>query len=103
DESGLFAYLDRTHRAYDATTDIGLLDGFGPTLQGHSGVILPGSELWLPSSLQSTLRAYVQNGGRVMSLGTDSLRRSVTIEGQRALHPGKPAAADAFGAKLGPL
>jgi hypothetical protein len=103
DESGLFAYLDRTHRSYDVTTDIGLLDGFGPTLQGHSGVILAGSELWLPSSLQSTLRAYVQNGGRVMSLGTDSLRRSVTIEGQRALHPSKPAVADAFGARLGPL
>ena len=103
DQAGLLAYLDKTHRSYDVTTDVGLLEGFGPTLQGHSGVILAGSELWLPSSLQSTLRAYVQNGGHVMSLGIDSLRRSVTVEGQRALHPSKPAAEDAFGAKPGPL
>ena len=48
DEAGLLAYLDKTHRSYDVTTDVGLLAGFGPTLQGHSGVILAGSELWLP-------------------------------------------------------
>lgn len=103
DEAGLLAYLDKTHRSYDVTTDMGLLEGFGPTLQGHSGVILDGSLMWLPSSLQATLRAYVENGGRVMSVGVDSLRRSVTVEGQRALHPTKPAAQDAFGAKPGPL
>ncbi len=103
DEAGLLAYLDRTRRSYDVTTDVGLLEGFGPTVQGHSGVVLAGSELWLPSSLQSTLRAYVQNGGHVMSLGIDSLRRSVTVQGQRALHPSKPAAQDAFGANPGPL
>jgi FlgD Ig-like domain len=103
EEAGLLAFLDRTHRSYDLTTDIGLLDGFGPTLQGHSGVVLAGSERWLPASLQSTLRAYVENGGHVMSVGIDSLRRSVTVAGQRALHPTGPAAADAFGARLGPL
>ena len=103
DEAGLLAYLDKTRRSYDVTTDVGLLEGFGPTLQGHSGVILAGNELWLPSSMQSTLRAYVQNGGRLMSLGIDSLRRSVTVEGHRALHPSKPAAEDAFGAKPVPV
>jgi FlgD Ig-like domain len=103
DVAGLLAYLDKTHRSYDATTDIGLLQGFGPTLQGHSGVILAGSERWLPASLQSTLRAYVDNGGNVVSLGIDSLRRSVTVQGARAFHPTPPSAVDALGARPGPL
>jgi FlgD Ig-like domain len=103
DEAALLSYLDRTHRSYDVTTDVGLLERFGPMLQGHSGVVLGGSERWLPESLQATLRAYVQNGGHVMSLGIDSLRRSVTVQGQRALRPTSAAAADAFGARIGPV
>jgi hypothetical protein len=103
DEAGLLAYLDRSHRTYDATTDVGLLQGFGPTLQGHSGVILAGSARWLPASLQSTLRAYVENGGNVVSLGIDSLRRSVTVQGERAFHPTQPSADDALGARPGAL
>src|SRR5262249_54295189 len=94
DEAGLLAYLDRTHRAYDLTTDVGLVSNFGPTLQGHTGVILAGSLRWIPGSLQSTLRAYVANGGHVVSLGTDSMLRSVTVAGQYALRPGQPAASD---------
>jgi hypothetical protein len=101
DEAGVLAYLDKTHRAYDLTTDVGLVSGFGPTLQGHTGVILAGSLRWLPSSLASTLRAYVANGGHVVSIGTDSMLRSVTVAGQHALRPSKPAAADPFGAKPG--
>jgi FlgD Ig-like domain len=103
DEAGVLAYLDRTRRKYDATTDMGLLQGFGPTLQGHSGVILAGSERWLPASLQSTLRAYVENGGNLLSLGVDSLRRSVTVRGQRAFHPTPPSPVDALGAVVGAL
>ena len=101
DEGGLLAYLDKTHRAYDLTTDVGLVSGFGPTLQGHTGVILAGSLRWLPGSLASTLRAYVANGGHVVSIGTDSMLRSVTVAGQHALRPTKPAAADPLGAKPG--
>jgi hypothetical protein len=103
DEAGLLAYLDKSHRTYDATTDVGLLQGFGPTLQGHSGVILAGSARWLPASLQSTLRAYVENGGNLMSLGIDSLRRAVTVQGERAFRPTPPSAADALGARPGAL
>jgi hypothetical protein len=103
DQAGLLSYLDKTRRAYDLTTDVGLLEGFGPTLQGHSGVVLAGSERWLPASLQSTLRAYVENGGHVASFGIDSLRRSVTLQGQRALDPTRPAAVDAFGGRQGPV
>jgi FlgD Ig-like domain/N,N-dimethylformamidase beta subunit-like, C-terminal len=101
DEAGLLAYLDKTHRTYDVTTDVGLVSGFGPTLQGHTGVILAGSLRWLPGSLASTLRAYVANGGHVVSIGTDSMLRSVTVAGQHALRPSKPAASDPLGAKPG--
>jgi hypothetical protein len=103
DVAGLLAYLDKSRRTYDLTTDVGLLQGFGPTLQGHSGVILAGSERWLPASLQSTLRAYVENGGNVASFGIDSLRRAVTVQGERAFHPTPPSAVDALGAAPGPL
>ncbi|MGZ4253023.1 MAG: FlgD immunoglobulin-like domain containing protein [Solirubrobacteraceae bacterium] len=103
DEAGLLAYLDKTHRAYDLTTDVGLVSAFGPTLQGHTGVILAGSLRWLPGSLASTLRAYVANGGHVVSIGTDSMLRSVIVSGQHALRPGKPAASDPLGAKPGPV
>ena len=40
-------------------------------------------------------------GGRVLSLGVDSLRRGVTVTGDRALDPTRPRATDAFGARLG--
>jgi hypothetical protein len=101
DEAGLLAYLDKTHRAYDVTTDVGLVSGFGPTLQGHTGVILAGSLRWIPSSLASTLRAYVENGGHVVSLGTDSMLRSVTVARQRAMRPSQPSGVDPFGARPG--
>lgn len=103
DEAGLLTYLDKTDRSYDVTTDVGLISGFGPSLQGHTGVILAGSLRWMPGSLMSTLRAYVANGGHVVSIGTDSMLRSVTVAAQHALRPTKPAAADPLGAKPGPV
>jgi len=102
-EAGLIAYLDRAHLPYDLTTDLGLIDGLGPALSGHRGVVLAGSERWLPSPLSSALRSYVQGGGHVLSLGIDSLRRGVTVQGGRALDPTQPQAADAFGARAGPV
>lgn len=101
DEAALLAYLDKTHRVYDVTTDIGLVSGFGPALQGHTGVILAGSLRWLPTPLASTLQAYVANGGNVVSVGTDSMLRSVTVTGQRAARPTPPATTDPFGAMPG--
>jgi len=76
-------------------------------LTGHRGVVLAGSELWLPATLSLALRTYVQDGGHVLSLGIDSLRRGVTVragaQGPVALDPTDPAAADIFGAQPGPL
>jgi hypothetical protein len=111
DEAGLLAYLDSAQLAYDLTTDVGLIDGRGPQLSGYSGVVLAGSETWLPASMSSRLRAYVLNGGRVLSLGIDSLRASVTVQlpvagsllRARALDPTQPTGADVFGARAGRL
>jgi hypothetical protein len=103
DEASLLAYLDKTQRAYDLTTDVGLVSGFGPSLAGHTGVVLAGSLRWLPGTLASTLRAYVENGGHIVSLGTDSMLRSVTIQGQRAVRPTKPSSTDPLGARPGPV
>lgn len=103
DEAALIAYLDRSHLPYDLTTDLALLDGTGPVLSGHRGVVLAGSELWLPAALGSALRSYVQGGGHVVSLGIDSLLRGVTLARGKAADPTARASADAFGARPGPV
>jgi hypothetical protein len=99
DEAGLLAYLDASHLAYQLTTDLGLVDGIGPRLSGHTSVVLAGSETWLPAATAAALRSYVQAGGHVLAMGIDSLRRSVTVTGGRALDPTGPAANDALGAQ----
>ncbi len=111
DQAGLLAYLDRAHLPYDLTTDLGLLDGTGPSLSGHRAVVLAGSERWLPASLSSRLRSYAQRGGNVLSLGIDSLRGSVTVRlpidgslrNATASDPKQTGDADAFGARAGAL
>jgi hypothetical protein len=107
DEAGFLAYLDKAHLPYDLTTDLGLISGTGPLLSGHRGVVLAGSERWLPVTLGSALRSYVGAGGHVLSLGLDSLTAAVTVrvsaQGATALDPTSPAGADIFGARPGPL
>jgi hypothetical protein len=101
DEAGLLAHLDASHRSYDLTTDLGLISGTGPRLGGHAAVVLAGSERWLPVAEQAALRSYVDAGGRLLSLGVDSLRRGVTVSGARALDPTAPRAKDALGVRVG--
>ncbi|HEY6398593.1 MAG TPA: FlgD immunoglobulin-like domain containing protein [Solirubrobacteraceae bacterium] len=102
-EAALLEYLDRFHRPYDLTTDVGLIEGVGPALAGHVAVVLAGSERWAPSSLLSALRTYVLGGGHVLSMGLDSLRSRVDLKGGVAMHPSAQAATDALGAGFGPL
>jgi hypothetical protein len=111
DEAALLAYLDKSHLQYDLTTDLSLIDGSGPTLSGHAAVVLAGSERWVPASLSSALHSYVQQGGHVLSLGIDSLRRSVTVQlpgagsqqRPKALDPAPAATSDPFGAHPGAI
>ncbi len=103
DETAFLAYLDQAHLPYDLTTDLGLIDGVGPGLFGHTGVVFAGDERWVPPSLAGPLKGYVIKGGRVLSLGIDSLRRTVVVHGTKASDPSPAAAADVLGAKPGPV
>jgi hypothetical protein len=103
DEAALLSHLDRSHLSYQLTTDLGLVDGTGPALAAHRAVVIAGAERWLPPTLGSALRDYVQTGGRVLSVGIDSLRRGVTVRAGQALHPSAPAPSDIFGVRPGPV
>jgi hypothetical protein len=107
DEAAFLAYLDRSHLAYDLTTDFALIAGSGPPMTRSRAVVLAGSERWVPTSFGASLRSFVQRGGRVLSLGIDSLHRGVTVRvtgaSATALHPTGPTANDVFGARPGAL
>jgi hypothetical protein len=107
DEAAFLAYLDKSHLGYDLTTDYSLIAGSGPALNSSRSVVLAGSERWVPSTLGSALRSFVQGGGRVLSLGIDSLHRGVrvriTASAATALDPTGPSANDVFGARPAPL
>jgi hypothetical protein len=104
-EALLLAQLDRTKRRYDLTTDIALARGQGPALDGHRGVILAGDTRWLDAGVARRLRAFVRGGGRLLSVGTNSLLRSVRIDAalDSAVAPTPPTARDLFGARLRPV
>lgn len=87
-DSELLAYLNAQQYHYQLTTDVALAEGVGPSLSDSHGVAFAGSETWLPSSLVSILKRFVQGGGSVLSLGPDSLMRSSAIHG----YPSDPVA-----------
>jgi flagellar hook assembly protein FlgD len=99
----LLVFLDRDHRRYDLTTDLALQVGLGPSLDAARGVILAGDSTWMPDALQARLRRYVRGGGQVLSLGTDSLRRSVRVTDRALADPSGRSARDPFGARIRPL
>jgi hypothetical protein len=98
-QAAFLSFLTRSGLRYDLTTDLGLIDGVGPRLAGHAGVVLAGTERWLPDPTGAALRSYVQGGGHLLSLGIDSLRRGVTVAGGRAIHPTVRRRTDALGAR----
>jgi FlgD Ig-like domain len=100
-QAAFVSFLTRSHLDYDLTTDLGLIDGVGPSLAGHAGVVLAGAERWLPDSTSSALRAFVVRGGHLLSIAVDSLRRGVTVAGGRAIDPTSPRRTDALGARPG--
>jgi hypothetical protein len=103
-DAPLLAWLARTGRRFDVTTDVALAAGAGPRLDGHAGVILPSDTRWLPAGVQQRLRRFVRGGGTLLSLGVDSLRRSVRVSPRgRLLDPTPAAPTDLLGGRLGPL
>jgi hypothetical protein len=98
DEAAFLAYLDGAHLPYDLTTDLALTPQI---LASHTGVVLAGSERWIPGALGPALKTYVERGGRVLTLGIDSLRRTVTVRSGSAENPGPSRPTDVFGAQIG--
>ncbi len=102
-EAPLLGWLDRTGRRYDLTTDVALAGRGAPRLANYRGVLLPGDSRWLPARVRAALRRFVRGGGTVVSLGVDSLRRTVTIEAGRMVRTSPPLRTELFGARLRPL
>ena len=99
----LLVFLDRAHIRYDLTSDIALARSRDPRATDREGVVLAGSLRWVPRTLARRLRRYVEDGGRLASFGTESLRRGVRVGPNRLSRPTQPTPTDPFGARLEPL
>ena len=99
----LLVFLDRARIRYDLTSDIALARSRDPRATDREGVILAGSLRWVPRPLARRLRRYVDDGGRLASFGTESLRRGVRIGPRRLTQPTQPTPTDPFGARLEPV
>lgn len=103
-EAPVLGWLDRTGRRYDLTTDVALLRGTGPQLKGHKGVLIPGEARWLPARVRVALRDFARRGGTVVSLGTDSLLRTVNVTKRGTMvGASERRPTDLFGARLRPV
>ena len=99
----LLRFLDREQLSYDLTTDLSLARGKGPALEDAPGAAFAGSALWLTEPLLRGLRAYVEDGGIVASVGAEAFRRSVRLEGETLSDPSRPRRTDIFGERTGLL
>lgn len=98
-EGALLRFLDDNLLRYDLTTDAAIATGTGPSLADYGGVVLAGDSRWITPQLRRALRRRVQEGGRVWSLGTEALRRGVTLRDGVLSAPTPPAPTDALGAR----
>ena len=101
-EARLLAYLDDQRLRYDLTTDLELARAGGATLGGHSGAILAGEMRWLPEGLGTRLEEFVRRGGRVFSIGLDSLHRTMALGARSMSSPSDRLARDFLGAEVAP-
>src|SRR5439155_24007381 len=93
----------------DLTSDLDLALTRNPRASDRPGVLLDGSETWIPRGLARRLRQYVADGGRLASFGVESLRRGVVVRQNAAgtagllAQPTQPTPVDPFGARLAPV
>jgi hypothetical protein len=98
----LFVLLGRARMRYDITTDVQLARSRDPRPTDRKGVLLAGPMRWIPPELGRRLRAYVGDGGRVATLGTDTLRRGVTLTSRDLRRATAASPDDVFGARILP-
>jgi hypothetical protein len=99
-EAKLLAYLDRQRLRYELTTDLDLARAGGAQLDGHEGVILAGDVRWLPEQLGDRLRSFVRGGGRLFTVGFDSLNRTMALGARTMSSPSARAERDFLGAAV---
>jgi len=105
----LLWFLDKAGVRYDLTSDLDLALSRSPRASDRPGVLLAGAERWVPRSYARRLRDYVNDGGRLASIGVESLRRGVTVRPNadrtagRFLRPTQASLTDPFGTRFQPL
>jgi len=105
----LLRFLDAAHVRYDLTSDLDLALSRSPRATDRTGVLLAGSERWIPRGYARRLRDYVDEGGRLASIGTDTLRRGIQLRADadgmagQLLRPTQDSSQDVFGARLQPI
>jgi hypothetical protein len=101
--------LDRARVKYDLTSDLDLALSRSPRASDRPGVLLLGAERWISRGYARRLRQYVLDGGRLATIGVDSLRRGITLRANtaatagRLLRPTQPSDTDPFGVRYQPL
>jgi len=96
--SPLLRYLDRERLAYDLTTDLSLARREGPAVGNAPGVAIAGTAQWLPRRVRDGLLTEVEdNGLKVVSFGSESLRRTVATVNDELRDPSPPRPDDLFG------
>jgi hypothetical protein len=101
-EARLLAYLDLQKLRYDLTTDLELARTGATTLADYRGVILAGDTHWLPEALGMRLDGYVRDGGRLFSVGFDSLLRTMSLGARTMSAPSDRQVRDFLGAEVAP-
>jgi hypothetical protein len=99
-EAKLLAYLDRQELRYELTTDLALARAGGAPLTGHEGVILAGEVRWLPGQLGDRMLEFVRRGGRLFSVGLDSLHRTMALGARSMSSPSDRSEEDFLGASV---
>jgi hypothetical protein len=101
--------LDDAGVKYDLTSDLDLALSRSPRASDRPGVLLLGAERWISRGYARRLRQYVVDGGRLATIGVDSLRRGITLRANasdsagRLLRPTQPSTTDPFGLRYQPL
>ena len=98
-EQPVLSWLTRNRKRFDITTDYAIARSVPPLLTGHRGVLLAGSTSWLPRAAQARLRRFVRQGGTLVEVAPDSLRRTVTLGRGLLSDPLPPATTDLFGTR----
>jgi N,N-dimethylformamidase beta subunit-like, C-terminal/FlgD Ig-like domain len=105
----LLRFLDKAGVRYDLTSDLDLALSQSPRASDRPGVLLAGAERWIPRGYARRLRDYVADGGRLASIGVESLRRGVTVRANDAataghfLRPTQLSVTDPFGTRFQPV